>query len=314
MLLKFFNETFTWFMIFILLINMQQRKYPHGNRKKKAVLVIGSLYLTIYILVILTGTTGLPLWTEWIALAIGVILFIIFRKSCFPFKRKCQSCGKKLKFDEWLGIDENLCTDCYYEKHPDEKKKEEEKKPRTEEQRRDEMKSAERVDDIDWDLWEAEERCTLCYIVDKESSKILLIEKKRGMGTGYLNGPGGHIELEETSVEAAIRETKEETGLDVDNLRNMGRLRFQFKEGTSMVGYIFYTETFSGELKECDEAKPGWYELSALDYSRMWEDDRLWLPAMLEGKIIEGYFIFDNDNNMLDYKLDVQDPPKEDDD
>ena len=81
-----------------------------------------------------------------------------------------------------------------------------------------------------------------------------------------------------------------------------------------MVGYIFYTETFSGELKECDEAKPGWYELSALDYSRMWEDDRLWLPAMLEGKIIDGYFIFDNDNNMLDYKLDIQDPPKEDDD
>ena len=307
MLLRFFNESFTWVMLLVLLINMQQRKYSYGSKKKKAVLVIGCLYLTIYILVILTGTTGLPVWTEWIALLIGIILFVIFRKTCFPFKRKCQNCGKKLKFDEWLGIDENLCMDCFYEKHPDEKKKAEEKKPKTEDQKRVEMSHAEKVEEIDWDLWEAEERCTLCYVVDKVSNKILLIEKKRGMGTGYLNGPGGHIELEETSVEAAIRETKEETGLDVTDLENRGILRFQFKEGTSMIGYVFYTESFSGELKECDEARPGWYDLDTLDYSRMWEDDRLWLGKMLEGKSVDGYFIFDNDNNMLDYKLDLED-------
>lgn len=312
MLLKFFNESFTWVMILILLVNMQQRKYPNSNKKKKAVLVIGSLYLTVYILIILTGTTGLPIWTEWIALAVGILLFVIFRKSCFPFKRKCQNCGKKLKFDEWLGNDDNLCMDCHYEKHPEEKRKVEEKKPKTENQKRDEMKRAGTVDEIDWDLWEAEERCTLCYVVDREKGKILLIEKKRGMGTGYLNGPGGHIELEETSTEAAIRETKEETGLDVTDLRNMGTLRFQFKEGTSMVGYIFYTESFFGELKECEEARPDWYDLDSLDYSRMWEDDRLWLEAMLSGKHIEGFFIFDNDNNMLDYKLDITETEKTD--
>ena len=311
MLLNFFNESFTWVMILILLVNMQQRKYRHGNRKKKAVLVIGSLYLTIYILVILTGTTGLPAWTEWIALAISLILFIIFRKTCFPFKRKCQNCGKKLTFDEWLGMDDNICMDCYYEKHPEEKKKEEEKKPKSEDKKREEMAEADKVDQIDWDLWEAEERCTLCYVVDKNRNKILLIEKKRGMGTGYLNGPGGHIELEETSTEAAIRETKEETGLSVSDLQYRGILRFQFKGGTSMVGYIFYTESFSGELKECDEAKPGWYDLEGLDYSRMWEDDRLWLAKMLEGSIVDGSFIFDNDNNMLDYKLEFEDVERE---
>ena len=130
-------------MILILLVNMQQRKYRHGNRKKKAVLVIGSLYLTIYILVILTGTTGLPAWTEWIALAIGLILFIIFRKTCFPFKRKCQNCGKKLTFDEWLGMDDNICMDCYYEKHPEEKKKEDRKLANLTDQQIRQLRSAE---------------------------------------------------------------------------------------------------------------------------------------------------------------------------
>ena len=222
----------------------------------------------------------------------------------------CSKCGKKLDYNHIIGYDENLCQDCYWEMHPEEKKAAEEKKKTPEEILEERFVSADRVDDIPWDDWEPTETCVLTYVTDND--RVLMIMKKTGLGSGYINAPGGHIELEETSVEAAIRETKEETGLDVDNLWNMGRLRFQFKEGTSMVGYIFYTETFSGELKECDEAKPGWYELSALDYSRMWEDDRLWLPAMLEGKIIDGYFIFDNDNNMLDYKLDVQDPPKED--
>ena len=208
-------------------------------------------------------------------------------------------------------MDDNICMDCYYEKHPEEKKKEEEKKPKSEDKKREEMAEADKVDQIDWDLWEAEERCTLCYVVDKSRNKILLIEKKRGMGTGYLNGPGGHIELEETSTEAAIRETKEETGLSVSDLQFRGILRFQFKGGTSMVGYIFYTESFSGELKECDEAKPGWYDLEGLDYSRMWEDDRLWLAKMLEGSIVDGSFIFDNDNNMLDYKLEFEDVERE---
>ena len=291
-------------MILILLINMQQRKYPYGSKKKKAVLVLGCLYLTCYILIIVTATTGLPVWSQYIALVVGILLFVIFRKSCFPFKRRCQECGKKLTFDEWLGMDENLCTDCFYEKHPEIERKKEPEKQKTEEEIQEDFAKAEKVDDINWDLWEAKEKCTLCYVVDKAAGKILLIEKKRGMGTGYLNGPGGHIELEETSIEAAIRETHEETGLWVDNLENRGTLRFQFKEGTSMVGYIFYTETFSGELKECDEAKPGWYDLNDLDYSRMWEDDRLWLDKMLSGLKVDGYFVFDNDNNMLDYKLD----------
>ena len=298
-------------MILVLLINMQQRKYQYGGKKKKAVLVIGCLYLTVYILVIIAGTTGLPAWTEWIALAIGLILFIIFRKTCFPFRRKCQNCGKKLTFDEWLGMDENLCTDCFYEKHPEIERKKEKEKPKTEEDERKEFAGASSVDEINWDIWEAEERCTLCYVVDRPNNRILLIEKKRGMGSGYLNGPGGHIELEETSTEAAIRETKEETGLDVDNLEFRGTLRFQFREGTSMIGYIFYTESFSGELKECDEAKPLWCDLSSLDYSRMWEDDALWLPHMLEGKHIDGYFVFDNDNNMLSHKIEFLDSESE---
>ena len=114
---------------------------------------------------------------------------------------------------------------------------------------------------------------------------------------------GGHIEIEETKTEAAIRETKEETGLDVGSLEERAVLRFQFKDGLRMLGYVFFTSSFSGTLiDECEETRPFWTDIASLDYSRMWEDDRLWLPMALEGKNFDGRFIFD-DKIMIDSRV-----------
>ncbi len=44
--------------------------------------------------------------------------------------------------------------------------------------------------------------------------EVLLAMKKRGLGTGKWNGPGGKVKGKETPEEAAIRET-EEVGLNV---------------------------------------------------------------------------------------------------
>ena len=65
--------------------------------------------------------------------------------------------------------------------------------------------------DIDWFNWEPVEHGTLLYIFD--AGRVLLIKKKRGLGAGKINGPGGRIENNETAVECALRETREEVGL-----------------------------------------------------------------------------------------------------
>jgi 8-oxo-dGTP diphosphatase len=52
------------------------------------------------------------------------------------------------------------------------------------------------------------------FIFTPDYRKILLIEKNRPAKlAGLLNGIGGHIEEGETSLEAIVRETLEETGL-----------------------------------------------------------------------------------------------------
>lgn len=288
-------------MLLVILINIQQRRYPHASKKRKATLLYAVMYMAIFLLLIFREHFLLPAWLEWPILAAGILTMIIFRKHFFPFKRKCVKCGAKLSFDQWMGSDENLCTDCFFERHPELKPKEE--KIETPEERIASFTEKDKVEDIDWGLWEPDERCVLCYVQDKKNNKVLLIEKLRGLGNGLINGPGGHIELEETAKEAAIREVKEETGLDIDNLEKRGELYFQFKDGLKMIGYVFFTDTFSGELLErTDETVPFWCDKDKIDLDRMWADDRIWLYRALEGEKFIGHFIFD-DRTLVDSRV-----------
>ncbi len=302
MLLNVFQELFTWVMLFIILLNISQRKFPHTDKKRKATILIAVDFLVVYTLIALVSIWKLPSWVGFIFPVLGIIAIIVFRKSFWPFRLHCVKCGKKLDYNRIIGYDENLCQDCYWEAHPEEKEAEEAKKKTSEELLEEKFVNANKVDEIPWDLWEPTESCVLTYVTDGD--RILMIMKKTGLGSGYINAPGGHIELEETKTEAAIRETKEETGLTVSNLEERGVLRFQFKDGLRMLGYVFFTSTWEGELiDECEETKPFWTDISTLDYSAMWEDDRLWLPMALEGKKFSGYFIFD-DKTMLDSRVD----------
>jgi 8-oxo-dGTP diphosphatase len=51
-------------------------------------------------------------------------------------------------------------------------------------------------------------------IVLLQGDKIALIERQRA-GSHYFTFPGGHVEASETPEQAAVREAKEELGLDV---------------------------------------------------------------------------------------------------
>ena len=54
--------------------------------------------------------------------------------------------------------------------------------------------------------------------------------------------------------------------------------------------------------RETDEAIPCWTDRTAIPWDRMSADDRLWLPHVLEGRDVDGRFVFDGDA-MLDHDL-----------
>jgi 8-oxo-dGTP diphosphatase len=146
---------------------------------------------------------------------------------------------------------------------------------------------------IDWNTWQPRERATLLFVVRDE--QILLIHKKRGLGAGKINGPGGRIDPGETPIECAVRETQEELRITPTGVREAGELFFQFVDGHSIHGYVFRADDCDGEPEETDEAVPLWTPVDAIPYERMWADDRLWLPLMLERRPFVGRFLFDAD-------------------
>jgi len=158
------------------------------------------------------------------------------------------------------------------------------------------------IADIDWSRWTPRERGVLCFIF--RQGELLLILKKRGLGAGKINAPGGKIEPGESSLEAAIRETQEEVGLTPHDPRPVGELFFQFTDGYTLHCVVFRAEGHDGTEVETDEAVPRWTPLNAVPYDAMWADDGIWLPLLIAGRPFRGHFIFDGDT-MLDHQIEV---------
>lgn len=155
---------------------------------------------------------------------------------------------------------------------------------------------------MDWSDWQPRERANLCFIV-KEGA-ILLIRKRRGLGAGKINGPGGKIEPGETALAAAVRETREEIGVTPLQLEERGVLRFQFLDGYSLICTVFIAHDYAGELRETVEATPIWFPVDGIPFGEMWEDDRHWMPHFLAGERFAGWFEFDGDR-MLSRRIDL---------
>lgn len=153
---------------------------------------------------------------------------------------------------------------------------------------------------IDWEGWAPDQRATLLFV--RRDAEILLIEKKRGIGAGKVNGPGGRIDAGETPLECAVRELREEVGIHASGVRPAGALAFQFTDGLALHVAVFTASRHSGEVCETDEAVPLWTRLDRIPYHRMWADDRIWFPWMLAGVPFEGRALFDGDD-MLGYEF-----------
>ena len=161
---------------------------------------------------------------------------------------------------------------------------------------------ARRVRDIDWTSWRAVDPATLVFVI--RDRRVLLIRKKRGLGAGKINGPGGRLEPGETFDACATRELREELGVVPLELERLGEHRFQFVDGYSTYVHVYRALGLEGTPVETDEATPLWVDVDEIPFEEMWEDDRIWLPLLLAGKRFSGRWIFDGDR-MLDYRLDV---------
>lgn len=149
---------------------------------------------------------------------------------------------------------------------------------------------------------------TLLFPVKRKEGQITevcLAMKKRGFGAGRWNGAGGKLQEGEDVHQAAIRETKEEIGIDAGELVKIAELTFAFqhKSDWNQICHVFFVESWSGDPVESEEMKPQWFSVADIPFESMWPDDIHWLPLVLQGKKLHAEFLFGEQDEILDKKI-----------
>lgn len=148
-------------------------------------------------------------------------------------------------------------------------------------------------------------KTSLCVIY--KDDKILLAMKKKGFGAGKWNGPGGKFKEEDRNIlNTAIRETKEEIGIEPSNIEKIGVISFYFphnKDWDQDV-HLFFVKDWKGKLKESEEMLPKWFDMDNIPFNEMWDDDKYWLLDVLKGKKIKkASFIFAEDGKVQKHNI-----------
>ncbi len=136
----------------------------------------------------------------------------------------------------------------------------------------------------------------MCMITN--GSKILVQDRiKSWTGIAF---PGGHVEVHESIVDSTIREIKEETGLNISNLKLCG-IKQWFKDDIRYVCFLFKTDTFDGELISNDEGKNFWIERNDLHNYLLASNFEIMLEVFEKDEFIEHYHerMYDDSKDIL---------------
>lgn len=122
-------------------------------------------------------------------------------------------------------------------------------------------------------------------ITNPHTNEVVVLDKIKKEGWEGLTFPGGKVEENESLMAAAIREAKEETGLDIKNLKFVGFITWLGKEYKD-TGLLYETSDYEGELVPKNrEGNLSWIEYG--DFKKM-EGMSLSMDKIL--KIYEGEY------------------------
>ena len=144
---------------------------------------------------------------------------------------------------------------------------------------------------ISEDRTERVELTVLCLVED--GNKILLQNRIKKDWKGYTL-PGGHVEKDESFVDAVIREMKEETGLDIKNPILVGVKQFPIKYGRYVV-FLFKATEFDGKLQSSNEGKMEWIEYKGISNIKTVDDFEDLLKVFNSNNLSEFQYVVKDD-------------------
>ena len=124
---------------------------------------------------------------------------------------------------------------------------------------------------------------SLCYLL--RGDEVLMMHrtrKKNDMNHDKWIAVGGRFEAGESPEECALREVREETGLTMGDPQYRGIVTFINDLYETERMHLFTTETFTGEMTDCDEGELVWLPKAELLAKNIWAGDKLFLRALDE--------------------------------
>lgn len=125
-------------------------------------------------------------------------------------------------------------------------------------------------------------RNTTLVHLEKDGCYLMLhrIRKEADENHDKWVGIGGKFEPGESPEDCALREVREETGLTMHSWAYRGIVTFVSDEWGTEYMHLFWSDDFSGSLKDCNEGELEWVDKGRIPRLPIWEGDKIFLRLL----------------------------------
>ena len=122
---------------------------------------------------------------------------------------------------------------------------------------------------------------TLCFITHGDEVLLLRGSPAKRIWPNKYNGVGGHVEANEDVYTAALREMREETGIEVVNARLCGLVNVDVGQETGIILFVFTAQARGREARPSPEGALEWVRRDRATSLDLVEDLPELLPKVL---------------------------------
>ena len=125
-------------------------------------------------------------------------------------------------------------------------------------------------------------RNTTLVHLEKDGCYLMLhrVRKEADENRDKWVGIGGKFEPGESPEDCALREVFEETGLTMRSWRYRGIVTFVSDEWGTEYMHLFWSDDFTGALRDCDEGELEWVDKRRILTLPIWEGDKIFLRLL----------------------------------